>query len=126
LYSEIAEAEDNKMTERWQKDADAILIFVRDHVSILISMYINCSTADRSIFCYCFRATCGERPRYKTQPSGQLRCDILSRKHLSDSRQLKHHCTTHIHSFDSHYTGAVLSSEVRHLGEFTLVVEPGD
>ncbi|KAF8471351.1 hypothetical protein DFH94DRAFT_637121, partial [Russula ochroleuca] len=27
MYSNIAEAEDNKMTERWQKDADGILIF---------------------------------------------------------------------------------------------------
>jgi hypothetical protein len=28
MYSEIAENEDNKMTDRWQKDADGILIFV--------------------------------------------------------------------------------------------------
>ncbi|KAH9968268.1 hypothetical protein BC827DRAFT_1113751, partial [Russula dissimulans] len=27
MYSKIAEEEDNKMTERWQKDADALLIF---------------------------------------------------------------------------------------------------
>ena len=114
------------MTKHWQKDANAILIFVRDHVAILSSMYTNCNTTDRSILCCCFGATCRVRPRHKTQPSGQLRCDILSRKHQSDSRQLKHHCTTHIHSFHSHYTCPILPSEVRHLGEFTVVVEPGD
>ena len=28
IYSKAAEEEDNKMVERWQKDADGILIFV--------------------------------------------------------------------------------------------------
>ena len=28
MYSVAAEEEDNKMVERWQKDADGILIFV--------------------------------------------------------------------------------------------------
>jgi len=28
MYLKMAEAEDNKMTERWQKDAEGILIFV--------------------------------------------------------------------------------------------------
>jgi hypothetical protein len=28
IYSKAAEDEDNKMVERWQKDADGILIFV--------------------------------------------------------------------------------------------------
>ena len=29
IYSKAADEEDNKMVERWQKDADGILIFVR-------------------------------------------------------------------------------------------------
>ena len=29
MYSKAADEEDNKMVERWQKDADGILIFVR-------------------------------------------------------------------------------------------------
>jgi len=29
LYSKLAVEEDNKMVERWQKDADGIIIFVR-------------------------------------------------------------------------------------------------
>jgi hypothetical protein len=32
IYSKAAEEEDNKMVERWQKDADGILIFVSPRV----------------------------------------------------------------------------------------------
>ena len=34
IYSKAAEDEDNNMIERWQKDADGILIFVSPHVDI--------------------------------------------------------------------------------------------
>jgi hypothetical protein len=34
MYSKIAEEEDNKMAERWNRDADVILIFVSPRVSI--------------------------------------------------------------------------------------------
>jgi hypothetical protein len=35
MYSKIGEEEDNQMAERWQKDADGIVIFVSpDVVSI--------------------------------------------------------------------------------------------
>jgi hypothetical protein len=30
----MAEKEDNKMTHRWQKDADGILIFVSPHLNL--------------------------------------------------------------------------------------------
>jgi hypothetical protein len=36
LYSDAAEDEDNKVVERWQKDADGILIFVSLAVRIHI------------------------------------------------------------------------------------------
>jgi hypothetical protein len=36
MYLKIVEAEDNKMAERWQKDADVILIFVSPRVVILL------------------------------------------------------------------------------------------
>jgi hypothetical protein len=36
IYSKAAEEEDNKMVERWQKDADGILIFVSTLVNIII------------------------------------------------------------------------------------------
>ena len=32
MYVKMAEEEDNKMTERWQKDADGILIFVSPYI----------------------------------------------------------------------------------------------
>jgi hypothetical protein len=41
IYSRAAEDEDNKMVERWQKDADGILIFVRSSVRIHIVLYPN-------------------------------------------------------------------------------------
>jgi len=34
LYSKIAEEEDTEMTDRWQKDADGILIFVSPGIGI--------------------------------------------------------------------------------------------
>jgi hypothetical protein len=34
IYSKVAEEEDNKMVDRWQKDADGILIFVSPCISI--------------------------------------------------------------------------------------------
>ena len=36
LYSKATEEEDNKMVERWQKDADGILFFVRPRFRIRI------------------------------------------------------------------------------------------
>ena len=39
LYSEIAEEEDNKMAERWQKDAEGIIIFVRPEVPFHTTAY---------------------------------------------------------------------------------------
>jgi hypothetical protein len=34
MYVKMAEEEDNKMTQRWQKDADGILVFVSFHDGI--------------------------------------------------------------------------------------------
>ena len=41
IYSKAAEEEDNKMVERWQKDADGILIFVSSSVGIYVVLYAN-------------------------------------------------------------------------------------
>jgi hypothetical protein len=41
IYSKAADDEDNKMVERWQKDADGILIFVSSRVSIHFYLRIN-------------------------------------------------------------------------------------
>jgi hypothetical protein len=41
IYSKATQEEDNKMTERWQKDADGILIFVSPRVDIHLSLHTN-------------------------------------------------------------------------------------
>jgi hypothetical protein len=51
IYSKAADEEDNKMVERWQKDADGILIFVSPRVAICLSLHINWNNIDRSILC---------------------------------------------------------------------------
>ena len=39
------------MVERWQKDADGILIFVSPCFAIHVDLCVNWDTADRSILC---------------------------------------------------------------------------
>ena len=34
MYSKLAEEEDNKMVDRWQKEAEGILIFVSRRVGV--------------------------------------------------------------------------------------------
>jgi hypothetical protein len=34
MYIKMTEGEDNKMADRWQKDADGILIFVSPYISL--------------------------------------------------------------------------------------------
>jgi hypothetical protein len=41
IYSNTAEKEDNKMAERWQRDAQGILIFVSLHVAFRIAPCVN-------------------------------------------------------------------------------------
>ena len=41
MYSKIAEEEDNKMIERWQKDSEGIIIFVRN-ICFRVVVRINC------------------------------------------------------------------------------------
>jgi hypothetical protein len=41
IYSKAADDEDNKMVERWQKDADGILIFVSPRISTHIALRID-------------------------------------------------------------------------------------
>ena len=41
MYTKAAEEEDNKMVERWQRDADGILIFVSPRLGIRIVLCIN-------------------------------------------------------------------------------------
>jgi hypothetical protein len=41
MYSKIAEKDDNTMAERWQKDADGILIFVSPQVRLYAITCVN-------------------------------------------------------------------------------------
>jgi hypothetical protein len=52
MYTKIAEEEDNKMVESWQKDADGILIFVSHCIDMHAILCINCNILDRSILCH--------------------------------------------------------------------------
>jgi len=62
IYSKAAEEEDNKMVERWQKDADGILIFVRPCVYIHMSFHVNWNSLDWSILCRSRCSPCCYRP----------------------------------------------------------------
>ena len=55
-YSKASKEADNKMVERWQKDADGILIFVSSPVDSHVALCINRNTIDWFILC-CSRGT---------------------------------------------------------------------
>jgi hypothetical protein len=80
IYSKVSEEEDDKMVDRWQKDADGILIFVSPCVGDHIVLYINWNIIDRSILCRSRRTPCCDRPRPEAKQPGYL-C-ILSWEHL--------------------------------------------
>ena len=112
MYSKAAEDEDNKMAERWQKDAEGILIFVS-----LRRAYIDFSfcittwqTTDRFILRCRGRAACRNSPEPDTQQSGYL--FILPRKYLSASREYN----TDTHLVPCRLFTHILSSELYHLG----------
>jgi hypothetical protein len=93
MYSKAAEEEDKKMADRWQKDADGILIFVSPRVDIFC-IFTHPGTLDWSILRRRCRAACRNSPEPDPQQSGYLR--ILSRKYLSDSRRPE--CNTHTYT----------------------------
>jgi hypothetical protein len=121
IYSKAAEDEDNKMVERWQKDADGILIFVSLYVCICLSLQINWNTIDWSILCRSRCTPCRDSPGPEAKQSGYLR--ILPWEHLSVSRRPKRN--PFIHSFPCPQTTRILSFEICRLGEFPLVLELG-
>ena len=85
IYSKAADDEDNKMVERWQKDADGILIFVSHRVGIRLSFHIIRNTIDRSILCRSRCTPCRHSPGPEAEQSGYLR--ILPWQHLPGSRR---------------------------------------
>jgi hypothetical protein len=80
IYSKAAKEEDNKMVERWQKDADGILIFVSPRVGIHAGLCINGNIIDRFIL-RCSRYTPRRNhPGPEAKQSGYF--GILSWEHL--------------------------------------------
>jgi hypothetical protein len=73
IYSKAADDEDNKMVERWQKDADGILIFVSLRVGIRLSLHISRIAIDRSILCRSRCTPCRDSPGLEAEQSGYLR-----------------------------------------------------
>ena len=80
MYREIAEEEDKKMAERWQKDAEGILIFVSSHLTFDITSHIKSTFIDRLVLCCSCCIGRGDGPRSQTKLTGYIR--ILSRKYL--------------------------------------------
>jgi hypothetical protein len=107
------------MVERWQKDADGILIFVSPCIGIHIVLCVNWNTIDRSILCCRRRTPRCDRPGPQAKQSGYLR--ILSWQHLRRSRRPE--CNTCFQPLPRQAT-PVFSSEICCLGEFIVVLEP--
>jgi hypothetical protein len=108
IYSKIAEKEDDKMTDRWQKNADGILIFVSLCVAISNTMHINWNTADWFILYRSHRITRCVCPGHQAKSTRYLR--VLSSEYLSDSRRPKRHRPTHPHPFPCRHANPILSS----------------
>ena len=85
IYSKTAEKEDNKLVERWQRDAQGILIFVSLRVAFRGIALMECS----GCFVLYRRRNIGHHigPGPQTTLTGRLR--ILSPEHISASRQPK-------------------------------------
>ena len=120
MYSKAAEDEDNKMVDRWQKDAEGILFFVSLRIAIRLTLHINWNTVDWSILCRSCCTSCSDSSGPEAKQPGYLR--ILSWKHLSGSHRPKRN--TLIPFFPYRQTTLILSFEICRLGEFSLVLEP--
>jgi len=53
MYSAITAEEDDEMVERWQKNADSIIIFVSPRVSLHTTACVNRISVGRLILCRC-------------------------------------------------------------------------
>jgi hypothetical protein len=83
MYSKLAEEEDNKMVDRWQKEAEGILIFVSSGVHPFTRSGWDWNSAGRFILRRRRHVPLRDAPGLEAEPSGELR--ILSQEHLSVS-----------------------------------------
>jgi hypothetical protein len=85
MYIKMAAEEDNKMTDRWQKDADGILIFVSPQVTLLtMSVVISVNIVDWLVLCLSRSISRSVDTGLEAKFTGYL--GILSQEYLSASR----------------------------------------
>jgi len=121
MYSKIAEEEDDKMAERWQKDAEGIIIFVCHRVAFHTAANSFKSQLDRFVLCG-RRCVCGcFSPGPQTQLAGYFR--VLSREYLP--APCRSQPTPPDQLFHSGKAFGILSANICHLGEHPLVLELG-
>ena len=84
MYSKLAGEEDDEMVDRWQKDADGILIFVSPSIDVHTNTHTNQDVLDWSVLCRGSWTTRHLRPGPQAKFSRYL-C-ILSREYIPDSR----------------------------------------
>jgi hypothetical protein len=124
LYSRISEEEDDKMTDLWQQEAtNGILVFVSPHG--LHSCYYAHKlehSGYRPVYCLPLSPPC---LLYPSRISGQtLRTPPHSISRVFSGFLLTQTSRYHAHpSLHHSYTTPVLSTDIRRLGEFTLVLE---
>ena len=84
LYSKTAKEEDDGKVERWQKEADGILIFVSPCLGLPITSRMNWKYVDR--FVLCLRRCIARSDRARPQAKCSRYLCILPWQYLSDSR----------------------------------------
>ena len=83
MYTEMAGEDDKKMAERWQADADGILVFVSLGFGPSV-VPTGSLIIDRSIFCRRCGIDCDIHPSPPAQPTRHN--GVLSREYLSAAR----------------------------------------
>jgi hypothetical protein len=117
MYSKITKEGDDQLAERWQKDADGILIFVSPCINIHTTTYLIWVVLDRFVLRFSCCTPCRIRPGPQTEFSRYFR--ILPREYLPGSRRPERYSRV----FSCCPTSSVLSSDTCCLSDFTLVPE---
>ena len=86
MYRKMTEEEDTKMSERWQRDAKAIFLFVSPQLTFLSGSRLKSKSTDRFVLCRsCALGLC-HNPGPQAESPGYYR--ILFREDISGSRRL--------------------------------------
>ena len=117
MYLERAEEEDKKMAESWKADADGILFFVRLRSNPIL--HTDSSVIDWFILRCCRILDLSVYSRHPTEPTGHVK--LLPCQYLSDYGQPK--SAEYIIPF---FSTPIYSTDLRRLGEQSLVLELGD